>query len=125
MMAYRAVVRLYNEQGQAFPLTPKMLYKQMREDGILSDGATTKGASTRPKYIDGKSQRLLWIERVHIDADGQKEEQMELGELQDVPDADVPGSDPEYTILDAGQVRLCERGDPLPNLPPGTMDGKE
>lgn len=66
-VSYRSVVKLCSDQGQAFPLTQRMLYKQMREDGMLTGDQMSGGAATRPKYIDGKSQRLLWIPRVLID----------------------------------------------------------
>ena len=66
-VAYRVVAKLCNDQGQAFPLTAKMLYKQMREDGVLTAETTTSTSATRPKWIDGKCQRLLWVPRIHID----------------------------------------------------------
>lgn len=66
-VAYKAVAKLCNEQGQAFPLTAKMLYKQMREDGVLTAENTTTSSATRPKWVDGRCQRLLWIPRPLID----------------------------------------------------------
>lgn len=66
--AYRAVARLCTDQGFAFPITMKMLYKQLREDGILGSGNSDRsGAPTKGKWIDGRTQRLLWIPRVEID----------------------------------------------------------
>lgn len=66
-VAYRSVAKLCSDQGQAFPLTAKMLYKQMREDGILGAENTTSTSATRPKWIDGRTQRLLWIPRKYLD----------------------------------------------------------
>lgn len=77
-VAYRAVAKLCNDQGQAFPLTAKMLYKQMREDGILTAETTTSTSATRPKWIDGKTQRLLWIPRAMIDGPRVANEQMRM-----------------------------------------------
>lgn len=77
-IAYRAVAKLCNDQGQAFPLTAKMLYKQMREDGVLTAETTTSTSATRPKWIDGKSQRLLWIPRRMIDGPKVANEQMRM-----------------------------------------------
>jgi hypothetical protein len=79
-VAYRAVTKLCNDQGQAFPLTSKMLYKQMREDGVLTPEATTSTSATRPKWIDGRSQRLLWIPCKWIDGGpGPSVEQQKMG----------------------------------------------
>ena len=94
-VAYRAVARLCNDQGQAFPLTLKMLYKQMREDGVLTPETTTTSSATRPKCIDGKSQRLLWIPRRLIDGPKVAQEQMRMdyaakSDFVPVDDADLP-----------------------------------
>ena len=94
-VAYRAVARLCNDQGQAFPLTLKMLYKQMREDEVLTPETMTATSATRPKCIDGKSQRLLWIPRRLIDGPKVAQEQlrMDYSPVDDcvpVDDADLP-----------------------------------
>lgn len=93
-VAYRAVAKLCNDQGQAFPLTAKMLYKQMREDGVLTAENTTSTSATRPKWIDGKSQRLLWIPRRMIDGPKVANEQMRMDTMPSgftvVDDADLP-----------------------------------
>ena len=74
--AYRAVVQLYADQGSAFPLTQKMLYKQLREDGVLA--LDPRGLATRVKQIDGRNQRLLWIPRVEIDGKPEIREQQRM-----------------------------------------------
>lgn len=81
-VAYRAVAKLCSDQGQAFPLTAKMLYKQMREDGVLTAETSTGTSATRPKWVDGKCQRLLWIPRIHIDGPkaALEQQRMPLGE---------------------------------------------
>lgn len=94
-VAYRAVAKLCNDQGQAFPLTSKMLYKQMREDGVLTSENTTSTSATRPKWIDGKTQRLLWIPRRLIDGPKIAQEQMRMDctpkdGFVPVDDADLP-----------------------------------
>ncbi len=83
-MAYRAVARLYSDQGQAFPLTTRMLYKQMREDGMLVIDEST-ATSTRGKWIDGQTQRLLWVRRNLIEGPAPVHEQQRM---QMNPDAD-------------------------------------
>ena len=94
-VAYRAVAKLCNDQGQAFPLTAKMLYKQMREDGVLTSETTTSTSATRPKWIDGKTQRLLWIPRRLIDGPKVAQEQTRMdfhpkSDFIPVDDADLP-----------------------------------
>lgn len=89
-VAYRAVAKLCNDQGQAFPLTAKMLYKQMREDGVLTPETTTSTSATRPKWIDGRSQRLLWIPRRMIDGPKVANEQLKMTGFIQVDDADLP-----------------------------------
>lgn len=77
-VAYRAVAKLCSDQGQTFPLTAKMLYKQMREDGVLTPETTTSTSATRPKWIDGKSQRLLWVPKPCIDGPKAAAEQQRM-----------------------------------------------
>jgi len=77
-VAYRSVAKLCNEQGQAFPLTVKMLYKQMREDGILTPETTTATSATRPMWVEGRSLRLLWVPRNYIDGPGVRYEQQKM-----------------------------------------------
>ena len=91
-VTYRAVAKLCNDQGQAFPLTSRMLYKQMREDGVLTPEITTSDSATRPKWADGKSQRLLWIPRKYIDGPKVEQEQqrMQLDGFTVVEDDDIP-----------------------------------
>ncbi len=96
-VAYRAVAKLCSDQGQAFPLTSKMLYKQMREDGVLTAETTTSDSATRPKWIDGKCQRLLWIPRRMIDGPKVASEQLriplspaDMEGFAQVDDADLP-----------------------------------
>ena len=89
-VSYRAVARLCSDQGQAFPLTQKMLYKQMREDEMLTGDTMSGGASTRPKYIGGKCYRLLWIPRVLVDGPAGRPEQLEMGEFSQVDGEDNP-----------------------------------
>ena len=59
----------------------------MREDGVLTAETTTGTSATRPKWIDGKCQRLLWIPRIHIDGPKTAVEQLRM------PLASVPGAD--------------------------------
>lgn len=77
--AYRAVVKMFTDQGRAFPLTMRALYKQLREDGVItSDTSDRGGAATKGKWIDGRTQRLLWIPRAEIDGRKEIREQMRM-----------------------------------------------
>lgn len=91
-VTYRAVAKMCSDQGQAFPLTAKMLYKQMREDGILTAETTTATSATRPKWVDGKTQRLLWIPRKYIDGPkvANEQQRMVFSEMTRVNDDDLP-----------------------------------
>lgn len=89
-VAYRAVAKLCADQGQAFPLTPKMLYRQMKEDGVLVPDVMDKGSATKVKSIDGKSQRLLWVSKVLIDGKKTPSHQtkMDISGMEIVDDED-------------------------------------
>lgn len=74
--AYRAVAKMCADQGHAFPLTMRMLYKQLREDDVIS--ADSGGSATRVKRIDGRTQRLLWVPRTEIDGKKDATEQLRM-----------------------------------------------
>lgn len=77
--AYRAVARLCADQGRAFPLTMKALYKQLREDGVITSETSDKsGTATKGKRVDGRTLRLLWIPRVEIDGRKEVQEQTRM-----------------------------------------------
>lgn len=77
--AYRAVAKMCADQGRAFPLTMKALYRQLREDGVIStENSDRNGAATKGKWIDGRTQRVLWIPRVEIDGRKELREQMRM-----------------------------------------------
>jgi hypothetical protein len=83
-LSYRVVAKMCNDQGQAFPISQKMLNKQMREDGVLTPENTTGTSSTRPKWVEGKCQRLLWVPRMFIDGPTIQNEQLQVtDELQE------------------------------------------
>ena len=75
---YGFVAQVCRESGTEFPLTRSALYKQLRADGIAE--GMTKESITRPKYIDGKSERLLWIPRERISGkkDGGEQTKMDM-----------------------------------------------
>ncbi len=58
---YTMVAKLYGDQGMTFPLSKRLLFKQMRDDGLAEPSA--EGKTTRSKSIAGKIMRLLWIPR--------------------------------------------------------------
>lgn len=79
-LAYAAVQKVCEQNGGIFPLTEKMLTKQLREDGYILFG--TADSATRPKIIAGKAMRLLWFPASMIDGDRQEARQIELAEVQ-------------------------------------------
>lgn len=62
---YTMVAKLYGDQGMTFPLSKRLLFKQMRDDGLAIAGAD--GKTTRSKSVAGKMMRLLWVPRRCMD----------------------------------------------------------
>lgn len=63
-VAYKAVNELYLKQGSTFPLQAKMLFKQLKEDGVLGpDSLGPGGKSTKPKRVGETIIRCLWIRK--------------------------------------------------------------
>ena len=66
-VTYRAVCRLYQDQGQSFPVSERMLCRMMKEEGsILPDSS---GAPLRVKRIGDTVARYLTLPRALIDGD--------------------------------------------------------
>lgn len=74
-IVYRHVHDLYTREGLEFPLSKKTLWKQLREDGIITD--SDKGSSTKTKRIRNQTVRVICIAKPKIDCDGQTEMQFE------------------------------------------------
>lgn len=74
--SYRMVCEFFTKKGEAFPLSARMLHRQMSEDDLLVGGGD--GKNTRVKRIDGKNARLLWIPRANIDGPKPVKEQMRM-----------------------------------------------
>ena len=74
--SYRMVCEFFTKKGEAFPLSTRMLHRQMSEDNLLVGGSD--GKNTRVKRIDGKNARLLWIPRANIDGPAPAKEQMRM-----------------------------------------------
>lgn len=66
-VAYRYVCKLYADQGSAFPLGERALYKALREYGLLIPGGD--GKSTRVKRIGTNTARYITIPLKAIDGD--------------------------------------------------------
>lgn len=75
--SYTAVCAMYAKKGETFPLTMRMLHKQLDEDGLITTD-TTGGKRTRNKSINGKAVRLLWVPRANLDGPSAKAEQMRM-----------------------------------------------
>ena len=88
--AFSRVCRLYSDQGISFPVSARQLYKNLREEGLITPGADTP---TRTKRIDGRVQRLLWIPRAVLDGKAptppRRDEQIKM----------------EFTQVDAGEAK--------------------
>ena len=74
--AYGLVAQLCREAGSEFPLTPAALQKQLKADGILEMGGQKDAA--RPKWIDGKAVRVLWVPREMINGPRETERQLDM-----------------------------------------------
>ncbi|MEG1891352.1 MAG: hypothetical protein RR301_08040 [Clostridia bacterium] len=87
--AYTMVSKLYSDQGVSFILSKRMLFKQMRDDGIVV--SDVDGKTARGKKINGKLTRLLWIPRRFFDdMPPPAEEQMKIDGYVQVEDEDMP-----------------------------------
>lgn len=75
--SYKTVCVVYRDKGEAFPLTPRMLHKQMAEDGLLTPDIAG-GKRTRNKSIGGKPVRLLWVPRSCLDGPRVVNEQLRI-----------------------------------------------
>lgn len=86
-LAFTAVSKLRKEQNLEFPVSLKALYKAMRAEGILP-GVKADGEATRPKWIDGRTVRLLWVPRHFIDGAKKEVEQISMMpvETDDLPE---------------------------------------
>lgn len=75
--SYTAVCGIFTKKGEAFPLTSRMLYKQMDEDGLIVPD-TAGGKRTRNKTISGRAIRLLWVPRANLDGPRVTHEQLRI-----------------------------------------------
>ena len=75
--SYTAVCGVFTKKGEAFPLTMRMLHKQLDEDGLITTD-TTGGKRTRNKSINGKAVRLLWVPRGNLDGPRLVNEQLRM-----------------------------------------------
>ena len=85
--SYRVVSEFYAKKGEAFPLSARMLFRQMKEDGMLIAGGD--GKNTRVKRIDGKNVRALWVPREKIDGAEPVNEQVKI-EFTEIDESEIP-----------------------------------
>lgn len=88
-VTFKAVQEICQRQGDLFPLSAKALFKQLQEDGVISQDAMGRDTTTKVKWVDGRAQRLLWIPREKIDGGGEnpaKQMEMDLTEQDDEED---------------------------------------
>lgn len=60
--AYELVARHCRAEGDSFPISRAMLNKCLRHMGLIEPDERT-GTATKPKWVDGKAMRLLWLLR--------------------------------------------------------------
>lgn len=78
-MVYKQVHDLYQREGMEFPLTKKMLWKQLKEDKVIA--ASDTGVSTKTKRIGDRTVRTLCIPKAKIDRDGIVQTEMKFEEI--------------------------------------------
>ena len=59
-MAYAEAQKLARDQGANIPFTKSTLYKRMKEQMII-EGDIDDSHTSKVKWINGKSKRVLWI----------------------------------------------------------------
>ena len=74
--SYRVVCEFFAKKGEAFPLSSRMLHKQMEEDGFIQ--CDSAGKRSRVKTINGRGVRTLWIPRDRIDGPKPTKEQLRM-----------------------------------------------
>ena len=80
-VAFGAVQRLCREQGQEFPVSLKALFKHLKTDGIMKLQGGEGERSTRPKWVDGKLVRLLWIPAGELNGPKAEAQQVRMTEV--------------------------------------------
>ena len=67
--AHKLVRKQCNDQGENFTITSRALLKALAEEGLVE---TTDGQNTRPMHLDGKSRRVVVMDkfRAEIIANG-------------------------------------------------------
>lgn len=89
-MVFSRVCRLYTDQGVSFPLGKRALFKQLKDEGILTVDSCGKAA--RPKRVTSTSVlRLLWLDRAKVDGmkqviENSRGEQMTMTVVDDSDD---------------------------------------
>ena len=82
-MAYRMVNEVYTRQGGQFPLSKRGVLRALAEAGYTN---ANDGGVTQVKKIDGRSIRLLFIRRHHIDGGDPPAEQQDFLAVDDPDD---------------------------------------
>ena len=87
-VAFGAVQKLCREQGQEFPVSLKALFKHLKTDGILTMQGGSDERTTRPKWVDGKLVRLLWIPAGEMNGPKAEAQQVKMTEVsgEELPD---------------------------------------
>lgn len=89
-VVFSRVCRLYTDQGVSFPLGKRALFKQLKDEGILTVDSCGKAA--RPKRVTSTSVlRLLWLDRAKVDGmkqviENSRGEQMTMTVVDDSDD---------------------------------------
>jgi hypothetical protein len=80
-VAFGAVQKLCREQGQEFPVSLKALFKHLKTDGILNVQGGSDERTTKPKWVEGKLTRLLWIPAGELNGPKAEAQQVKMTEV--------------------------------------------
>lgn len=80
-VAFGAVQKLCREQGQEFPVSLKALFKHLKTDGILNVQGGSDERTTKPKWVEGKLTRLLWIPAGELNGPKAEAQQVRMTEV--------------------------------------------
>ena len=90
-MAYKEVSRVCREEGHEFPVSLRGLYKHLIADGVVA-GVRNGESAAKPKYIKGKTCRVLTVPVGIINGDGKdgNVERVEQGNFLRVDKVELP-----------------------------------
>ena len=89
-LTYRMVSETYTRQGTQFPLSKRGALRALAEAGILT---CEGGGVTKTKRIEGRTIRLVWLRRHHLDGGEPPAAQQDFLAVTDDPDNPFSGEE--------------------------------